>query len=190
MHQIADQTTPPSTRRAAVLRIAAVQLVGIGLAALALPIAPAVAQVNDYQTCANQLLETGIQPAQAATACARALRPQELSSCVVNINQQTEIDAIAALSTCRRVRRPDELSTCVVDIYGIDADAGVAAPLEILDSCRRSLLPTRFSACVVGLSNELELTRPTAMSTCLSGAETQLSTPPPGTAPNLLTPFF
>lgn len=148
-----------------------------GLAALAVPIAPAQAQstdsdyrarTRDYQICVAQLQEAGVVEAAAADGCAAALAPRDISECVTTISADTPIVAADALTNCRQVRRPVDLATCVVDISAVTENAILA---DALDSCRRSLLPRRFSNCVVGLSLETALEPSVALSTCIAAGD-------------------
>ncbi|MCT7984697.1 hypothetical protein NG796_15470 [Laspinema sp. A4] len=144
-------------------------LLGLSLVALTVGLiplnpAPASARNNDYNRCAAELLDRQLSPETVALACASALRPEELSECVVEINSRTDILAEDALTRCQQVRRPLELATCVVEIS--DGSTEGEAPL-ILDFCRRSLLPAEFSECVVGLQNQIDLVTSQAMSVCI-----------------------
>lgn len=147
------------------------------LAALPIPASAATyynprpyrSSVRDYDSCAAGLLDTGLSSEDVAAACAGALYPQALSSCVATIDAETEIAAADALAGCRRVRRPQELASCVVGITGISTDG--TEPLEVLDYCRRSLLPVRFSNCVVGLANQIAAFSTTEMMTsCIAAS--------------------
>lgn len=122
---------------------------------------------NNFRVCTARLLSVGIADAAAANACAAAFYPRDLSSCVLRIDQQTEIAAADALATCRQVRRPNELSTCVV---GISRTSEQPTP-GILDYCGRSILPVRFAECVVGLRTEISLTPTQAMDTCIDASD-------------------
>ncbi|WP_254563289.1 hypothetical protein [Oscillatoria sp. HE19RPO] len=144
-------------------------LLGLSLVALSVGLipfnpAPAAARNNAYDRCAAELLDRQLSAETVALACSAALRPEELSECVVEIDRRTDILAEDALTRCQEVRRPVELATCVVDISD-DSTEG-EAPL-ILDFCRRSLLPTQFSRCVVGLQNQIDLVTSQAMSVCI-----------------------
>lgn len=125
--------------------------------ALTVPLSPVsateipVSQL-DYESCAGDLLNSGIEADVVAASCGSMFRPQELGSCVVNIAQNTPVDKMDALSNCRQVRRPLELATCVVNIHSMTKDPVIG---EVLDRCRRSLLPERFANCVVGVSNPI-----------------------------------
>ncbi|MDX2217373.1 MAG: hypothetical protein SFY66_29160 [Oculatellaceae cyanobacterium bins.114] len=156
--------------RSPFIRVSLISLATVGLFAPA----PASAQISTrvrtihYQTCASSLTGAGISEADAAEACAAALYPQDLASCVTRIDNGTEIAATDALSGCRQVRRPIELATCVNDI---DDTATGAESLVVLDNCRRSLLPIRFSACVVGLSREVDFAPTEALETCIAAGD-------------------
>ncbi|MGF1488480.1 MAG: hypothetical protein ACFBSE_15450 [Prochloraceae cyanobacterium] len=131
---------------------------------------------NDFDVCLRQLLRTRIPEKEAGDACARALEPTELSSCVEQVYNQTPVGSRNALQNCFQVRRPLELSTCVVDIYDeqkkiedIEINALISYSNLTLDFCRRSLLPQRYSECVVALSRDLsEISPPEAMEICIS----------------------
>jgi hypothetical protein len=151
----------------ALLRLATVPVTIAGFVTLALPPQPAAARQNDYQTCAAALSNSGIANAQVAAACAAALRPNELATCVSEISGQASIAPLDALSGCRRVRRPLELSTCVVSIN--PSEGAIAA--NVLDNCRRSLLPARFSECVVGLISEIDINTNRAMRSCIASTD-------------------
>lgn len=149
-----------------------------GFAVGLIPAAPATAAFNfrsrnnvterDYATCADRLLEKGVAETTAASACARALYPLELSRCVGGIGNSETLAATEILSACQRVRRPLELATCYNEIEGGDD----AAPSAILDHCRRSLLPERFSSCVVGIRQETTLSTTSAMRSCIDAGDT------------------
>ncbi|MDY6937059.1 MAG: hypothetical protein SWY16_05265 [Cyanobacteriota bacterium] len=146
--------------------------------AIAFPIAPAFSRAvrvdrDDYNSCTEDLLAAGIEPQLAAPSCASVLRPEELGSCVADIELDTPASAFDALRNCRQVRRPLELSTCVVDIHEFTNDPETAI---VLDRCRRSLLPERFSSCVVGISDQINLdglriTPTEMMNTCLDASD-------------------
>lgn len=166
-------------------RLSGAPLAIAGLLVLAIPPEPAAAaflfqaQRNEYETCADNLLDVGIESPIVAEACADVLRPRDLSNCVVRISRQTSVAALDALATCRQVRRPLELSSCVVDINRETENPALA---EVLDTCRRSLLPKRFAECVVGLSRRMDDLAPTsAMTTCIDASD-----PPRDFAPNFI----
>jgi hypothetical protein len=127
---------------------------------------PYRASASDYEKCAEGLLETGLGETDATAACAAALYPKALSSCVTTIDSETELTATDALSGCRRVRRPHELASCVVGITDISSEG--TEPLDVLTYCRRSLLPARFSNCVVGLAEKVTLSTTEMMTTCIA----------------------
>ncbi|OLP16034.1 hypothetical protein BST81_23265 [Leptolyngbya sp. 'hensonii'] len=140
-----------------------------GLVAISTPITfPSVALANDYQVCATDLLGITIAPGDSAFACSKALKPQDVSSCAVQIKKATMAQAPDALVNCLRVRRPLELATCVVDINQKAKNPEIA---EVLDNCRRSLLPARYSECVVGLSAKIDLTATNAMKACIDASD-------------------
>jgi hypothetical protein len=128
-----------------------------GSLALTVPLSPVLAteipvSQLDYESCAGDLLNSGLDADVVAASCGSMFRPQELGSCVVDIEQNTPVEAIDALRNCRQVRRPLELATCVVNIHSMTKEPAIG---EVLDRCRRSLLPERFANCVVGISNPI-----------------------------------
>jgi hypothetical protein len=97
-------------------RWSAITLVPAGLLAFSWS-QVAKADWNPFEICVKELLGTeAISPQQAASACAEALEPKDLSYCVIKINTFTPVDALSALRTCFRDRRPLELATCTVNI--------------------------------------------------------------------------
>ena len=153
------------------IRIAASQVAIVGWLAMTLPSTAAsipTSYRNTFRGCSGRLVSVGISSQDAATACAGALRPTEVSRCVVEIKQQTAIAAEDALSTCRQDRRPNEVARCVVGI-SLNSKEEVAG---VLDYCgRRSLLPVRFAECVVGLRREIEISPTQAMDSCIDEGE-------------------
>lgn len=123
---------------------------------------------NDFRVCSGRLLSVGITAEAASQACATALRPSDLSSCVSKIERQTQIAAVDALSSCRQVRRPEELATCVVGI-SLNTQEGVNS--TVLNYCSRSLLPVRFAQCVVGLRAEIDLAPTQVMDSCIDASD-------------------
>ncbi|MGK7900990.1 MAG: hypothetical protein AB4352_06180 [Hormoscilla sp.] len=160
------------------------------LIASTVPVQPATATTWDYRYCAYQLQKLGIFAQETADACSATLKPRELSKCVANIANNTEIPAFDALTTCRLTRRPMELGSCVVDI-SMNTESVFAQ--NILENCRRSVLPLRYSECVVGLSLQTDLPSNQVMNNCLDGRDRPrdfyplLSTPQPA-APPVRTP--
>ncbi|NJK99401.1 MAG: hypothetical protein HC910_02120 [Spirulinaceae cyanobacterium SM2_1_0] len=134
---------------------------------------------EDFEDCARELLESGLPDDQVAIACAEALVPEDLSSCVSDIAAHTLVEANLALFACFRVRRPIELANCTVDItretiepfYGDRNDETAASARDALDRCRRSLLPERYASCVIGLSEPIALTPMDAMAICLEAED-------------------
>lgn len=154
--------------------LAAMPLLVAGLALTAMPVQPTQAatyynprpyrsSAENYENCAAGLLSTGLQSEETADACAGALYPEALSSCVTTIDAETELTAEDALFGCRRVRRPHELASCVLGITGISTEG--TAPLDVLTYCRRSLLPVRFSNCVAGIASQVTAFSTTEMMT-------------------------
>jgi hypothetical protein len=153
---------------------AVLSLLSVGFALTALPTRPSQAatyynpapyrsSVEHYEECADELLGTSLEAEETAAACAAALYPKALSSCVTVIDSETELTAEDALFGCRRVRRPHELARCVVGITEISTEG--TAPTDVLTYCRRSLLPVRFSNCVVGLTTQVTAFSTTEMMT-------------------------
>jgi len=97
------------------VRLSTAAFLSAGLALCSLP-QPAKANWNPFQICAAELLNTTITPEEISVACAEALEPEDLSHCVLKINNFTPVDARSALRSCFRVRRPLELASCVTDI--------------------------------------------------------------------------
>jgi len=159
------QTLSKQANRAGqVVRLATMPLLAVGLAWAGLPISAATASryynpspyrssERDYNSCAAELIGTGVTSEDAAAACAGALYPLALSACVSGIDGGTEIVATDALSSCRRVRRPEDLASCVVGITSVSTTGTEQS--EVLTYCRRSLLPKRFSNCVVGIAGQV-----------------------------------
>ncbi|HEY9639409.1 MAG TPA: hypothetical protein V6C57_02940 [Coleofasciculaceae cyanobacterium] len=174
MHNIDLRSPSRILSKAHLIRLSITQLATAGLLAAALPATALTydstyrSTSRDYGTCVTQMKGTGVVDADAASACAAALYPKDLSSCVVNIDSRTTLTAADALSSCRRVRRPVELATCVVDIGAIDSSKDTTSLLNVMDHCRRSLLPVRFSACVVGLRSQASFSTETALSDCIA----------------------
>ncbi|MEA5514082.1 hypothetical protein [Nodularia sp. UHCC 0506] len=147
---------------------------------------------NDYRVCTARLLNLGITEQAVSQGCAKALRPRDLSSCVVRINQQTQVSPVDALSSCEQARRPKDLSTCVV---GIARNTQEAVHTTVLNYCGRSLLPERFALCVVGLRSELDIAPTQAMDTCIDASDRVSSgfspaSVPQNTVPSEFSPSF
>lgn len=119
---------------------------------------------GDFRRCVSGLLKANIASEEAVSACGRALNPQYLETCVVQISRDSAYPAADALNACRQVRQPEDMAACVVNIRNSLKD-GTAA--DVLDSCRRSLLPVRYARCVVGLSQGSSgLSPTTALNSC------------------------
>jgi hypothetical protein len=170
------------------IRFAATPLAVAGWLAMTLPsTAQGVNYLDDdFRTCAARLLSVGVSNNEAASACAAALNPGNLSRCVAEIELRTEIAAADALATCRQVRRPEELAGCVVDISRNSEKNAVPG---VLDYCGRSLLPERFAECVVGLNRVIEVAPTRAMETCID-ARDPLADIAPGFVPPNQTPLI
>jgi hypothetical protein len=123
---------------------------------------------NEYRVCAARLLSVGIPTEAASNACAAALRPKEVSSCVGEIQRRTQIPATDSLAFCGQARRPDDLATCVVAIGTTSQETVNRA---ILSYCNRSLLPVKFGQCVVGLRSEIDFSPTQAMESCISASD-------------------
>ncbi|WP_250124118.1 hypothetical protein [Chroococcidiopsis sp. CCMEE 29] len=152
------------------IRLVATQLAVVGWLGMSLPSQAAIptSYRNQYRVCAARLLRSGISSEAAATACAEALRPNDVARCVEQIERQTEIAAAEALATCREVRSPNDLARCVV---GISRNTQEQPVPGILGYCGRSLLPVTFAECVVGLRREIEVAPNQAMVTCISASD-------------------
>ncbi|KST63013.1 hypothetical protein BC008_11810 [Mastigocoleus testarum BC008] len=125
-------------------------------------------QTNGYRVCAGRLVNSNVSPEAASKACARALYPQRLSTCLTKIVKQTQLEAKDALASCEKARRPEELASCVV---GISRNSKESVDPEVLNFCDRSLLPIRFAQCVVGLRSEIDLVPTQAMETCIDASD-------------------
>ena len=76
--------------------------------ALAFPamlFSPLVAQANEFGNCTGKLLAAGIDADSAALACAQALHPDQVASCVVDVTNTAEITPEATLAACSRDRQ-------------------------------------------------------------------------------------
>ncbi len=151
-------------------RLAATPLVVSGLALNFPAMAASIptSYRNDYRFCTARLLALNVSVEAVSTACAAALEPKRLSTCVYDIQRKTNILATDALATCAQVRQPEQLATCVV---GISTNSQEETIPEVLNYCSRSLLPVRFGECVVGLRREIDVTPIQAMNTCIDGSD-------------------
>ncbi len=164
------------------------QILGTGVAAPALivmgwlgmnflPGTDAIAlTTGDYRACASQLLKAGITAEAAALGCARALRPRDLSSCVTDIKQNTEIAAADALPTCVQAWRPEDVGACVAGISKSTEDSKLVLDKQlfnrtVLSNCGLSLLPRRYAQCVVGLRLQIDNLAPgQALNNCIDAS--------------------
>ncbi|MGF1496202.1 MAG: hypothetical protein ACFB8W_05175 [Elainellaceae cyanobacterium] len=120
---------------------------------------------GDYEDCISDLLEIGVDVAEATNACAAAFDPDEISDCAEEIADDTEIPPATILAACVRVRRPEEMADCTTDI---NDELEGALPLAALEYCTRTLLPDRFADCVTGIQGEAGLPPITIMNACNS----------------------
>lgn len=139
---------------------------------------------NDYRACVGRLKGTDIAEQAISQACATALRPTDLSSCVITIDKKTQITAVDALSGCERARRPKEYATCVV---GISLNTQEAINPAVLNYCSRSLLPVRFAQCVVGISSQTSIAPTQLLDTCIDGSDI-VGGVVPSSAPPIIQP--
>ncbi|MBE9200647.1 MULTISPECIES: hypothetical protein [unclassified Nodularia (in: cyanobacteria)] len=161
------------------------------LAMIAPSMAVTTSYANDYRVCTARLLNLGITEQAVSQGCAKALRPRDLSACVVKINQQTQISPVDALSSCEQARRSEDFSTCVV---GITTNTPGVVHTAVLNYCGRSLLPERFAQCVVGLRSEIDLPPTQAMDTCIDASDRvsgfSPASAPPNRVPTEFSPSF
>lgn len=152
------------------LGLIAPALAAAGLLGMSAPsVAVTASYNNDFRACAGRLVSVGVTPEAAAEGCATALRPRDLSACVVDISKNTQITADDALLGCRRSRQPRDLGSCVVAVS--KNTEGTVNP-DVLNYCGRSLLPVRFAQCVVGLRSEIKQLPPIqALDTCIDGSD-------------------
>jgi len=148
---LTDTEMKPQTLFHRVTQFSTIAALQAGFFFMIIPSHPLQARVGgQFQVCAEELEQAGLPSDQVAAACADALRPKDLSLCVLSMNQEAGVSAEEALFNCDRDRRPLELATCVLDLNEFLEvnDLGL-----IVENCRRSLLPLRYSECVVGLTN-------------------------------------
>ncbi|MBD2361549.1 hypothetical protein H6G36_10210 [Anabaena minutissima FACHB-250] len=141
---------------------------------------PSIAADNDYRACAGRLLSVGVSEQATSEACATALRPTDLSACVVFIDKRTDISATDALPGCRQARRPKELATCVVSV---SKNTQETINPDALNYCGRSLLPERFAQCVIGLRSQIKIEPNQALNTCIDGSDRISGFVPTSTSP-------
>lgn len=123
----------------------------------------AVAASPNYYDCAAEMADSGVAQADAIAACAAARYPEDLGTCVVDVNELTGLTANSALLVCERSRRPVEVANCTVDIH----QAFLQEPsTEVLQNCGRSILPARYSTCVIDIVDATEVTVDTALTQC------------------------
>lgn len=155
-------------------RLSFASLAAIAVTAASVPAAPAATRnsIDNYKTCAKELLATlDLSDQQITKACSHALHPARLSQCVLDIHKETKLTGTDILEACKRVRRPKELAKCVIQI---DRTFDRIAHPGVLDYCRRSLMPHQFANCVVGLHRKFPLRFTPAMDlmeTCISAED-------------------
>ncbi|MEO0986175.1 MAG: hypothetical protein AAFY20_11565 [Cyanobacteria bacterium J06639_14] len=140
-----------------------VGLVTAGTVPLLTPAAQA--QSGDYAGCARDLTALGVAADTAAAACALSFHPTEVSSCVVDVTNASDVSPELALSACSRDRRPDEVATCVTSIHG---QLSVSSSQSVLDHCHRSLLPELYAECVTGLADAVDYGTDESLSRCIA----------------------
>ncbi|GBF82794.1 hypothetical protein [Aphanothece sacrum] len=166
-----------------VSRLAAILPLPVGLFVLALPPSSVYANSdwNQFDVCIQEMAIHGVSRDKAATACADALIPKELSECVSMIYAATRIPGEKVMLACYQVRRPIDLGNCVADVYnGIPAisrseansEAKESTLLSLLNSCRLSLRPGFYSECVIATSRGVpDMTPVKALDTCLAAED-------------------
>jgi len=133
---------------------------------MALPailLSPLVGQANEFGNCTGKLLDAGVPPESASLACAQALHPEQVSSCVVDVTKTADILPEEALAACGRDRRPDEVASCFRSIH---RNLMVTDSQAVLTACHLSILPGRYSDCVTGLSAASDLVPEESLTTC------------------------
>ncbi|MFH7242290.1 MAG: hypothetical protein ACHWZW_05500 [Spirulina sp.] len=119
----------------------------------------------NYGQCVADLLEVGLSAQAVGSACASALRPEQVGSCVFDVTAVTELSAEAALAACSRDRRPLEVASCVVDIHDF---LDVSNSAAVLNHCHRSILPVRYADCVIDTALVAELATTESMALCIA----------------------
>lgn len=78
--------------------------------------------------------ETSVPGQEALAACYRVRRPDELSSCVVDIDNNLDSADVAsvALDSCRRSLLPERFADCVV---GLNSSLSELSGTEAIDTC-------------------------------------------------------
>lgn len=163
---VKEERSPNRDRGRRWLCLTVMPLVTGGLLGLTIPRGQALAD-NSYQTCAEAMLGAGISSDVAADACAGALKPENLSSCVSQISNNA-IEGVAPsfiLFNCQRVRRPEGLATCVTDILENIPEANSEIAIE---NCRQSRLPELYGSCAIGLYQQLQMPYTDIFASCLN----------------------
>lgn len=167
---------PHSALRSPLARMSALVFTTAGLLVLGLPTSSALAsyryrrvRTSDYENCTADLISRGAAESVAATACASAFHPLEVSRCVAGVGGGDALVVSDVLEACRSVRRPDDLAQCFNQILDDDSAANRSS---VLSHCRRSLLPNDFANCVVGVKQGSTLTTDRALATCIDAVDT------------------
>lgn len=138
--------------------------VGSALLGLGTVGATAAAAGPDYYGCTVSMTEAGISEADAIAACGSARHPEDVSNCVVDVNDLTGLASNSALLICQRSRRPIEVANCTIDIH----DSLLESPsTKVLENCGRSVLPERYGNCVVDIADAAEVGVDEAMTQCI-----------------------
>lgn len=138
------------------------------IGALIAPLAvanPGVAIDYNYGQCAADLLDAGLSAEAVAAACSRALHPEQVGRCVLDVTAITDLGVEDALSACSRDRRPLELATCVANIHDF---LEVASSATVLNNCHRSILPVRYADCVIDTALTAELATTDSLALCIA----------------------
>ena len=118
----------------------------------------------DYFTCAEEMAAAGVSSQDAIALCSSARYPEDLSACVIDVSEFTQLTAASAAFVCGRSRRPIEVANCTIDIHEAFFDN---ASTQVLENCGRSLLPARYGSCVVDLVDATEVAVDEALTQCI-----------------------
>ena len=153
-----------------------VAAISFGAGSLAIPVAsgtvgmmvsasPAAAvREPDYFTCAEEMAAAGVASQEAIALCSSARYPEDLSACVIDVSEFTQLTAASAAFVCGRSRRPIEVANCTIDIHEAFFDN---PSTQVLENCGRSLLPARYGSCVVDLVDATEVAVDEALTQCI-----------------------
>lgn len=118
----------------------------------------------DYFTCAEEMAAAGVASQEAIALCSSARYPEDLSACVIDVSEFTQLTAASAAFVCGRSRRPIEVANCTIDIHEAFFDN---PSTQVLENCGRSLLPARYGSCVVDLVDATEVAVDEALTQCI-----------------------